>query len=84
MLVSMSQTSLAKSQSWSISMNLNMNIVSGIGEYASISLILIFKRRINFYIVRVYIPSILLVVTGGLSTLVPLTYVPGTWIDSPP
>ena len=51
-------------------------------EFASISLILTLTRKIDFYMSRVYIPSTCLVLIGGLSTLMPLSYVPGITVRS--
>ena len=53
-------------------------------KYSKVSLQLVFERQIEYHILRIYLPSALLVLVAGFSVSVPLTHFPGKLVLTHP
>ena len=53
-------------------------------KYSKVTLQLVFERQIEYHILRIYLPSALLVLVAGFSVSVPLTHFPGKLVLTHP
>ena len=56
---------------------LNCTIFSFLGHYSSVTFRLKLYRKLNFHLLRTYLPSFLFVIISWFSMFVPLNHVPG-------
>ena len=48
------------------------------GSYSQAKLHLVFDRKYTYHLLRIYLPSLLLVIVSGISISIPLTHSPGS------